>query len=243
MAAVAHLGGAGDTSNASVYTTTSVTPTAGDLLVIIITASGTTDTTATLTESAGGGTYTQQAFQNYAGTGNGNFLYVGNQLVGGSPPSRTFTFTLPVDPATGIAWSVERVTGMTKTGSTAVRQVTPNDANNKGSTGTPTITGTGAFPSTTLTSNPIIVGCGIGVNPAGLTPPASFTELIDTGYATPTIGLETASVDSGQTITTVTWGSGNTVTWGALGIELDSSGNPASLLYAPPMSNPTVYLR
>lgn len=223
MSAVAHRAGAGDTSNALAYTIASFTPTAGDLLVIVIAAVATTDNTPTLTESAGGGTYTLRATQDWAGTGNRLFIFVANQLVGASPPARTMAFTLPADAATGIVYSVEAVTSITKVGAAAVKQVTPNNAANKNSTGTPAITGAGAFPAACLTTNPVIVAAAISVNPAGLTPPATFTELVDTGFATPNTGLETAKVDSGFTGTTVTWGSGNTVAYGAIGIELDAS--------------------
>lgn len=218
MAAVAHLGGAGDSSNTQTYTSGSMSPTVGDLLVIFVEATGTTDTTATLTESIRQVTYTQIGFQSWQGTTSSMYSFIGQQLCI-SATARTFTFVLPSDAATGATFGVERVTGMTRSGTNAVRQVTADSASHKAASGTPTCT----FPANCLTGNPTIMGTSVLLNPPAVTEPASWTERMDTGYATPAAGLEVATRDSGFTTAAVTWGSSVAVTWGAHGVELDAT--------------------
>lgn len=231
MAAVAHLGSLADTGNTLTYTTGSFTPTAGDLLVVLAAVTATVDGTATLTESAGGGSYTQITWSpstdnQWGGTGNRMYVFVRTALIPASPAARTFTLTLPADAGTGAQVTVVRVTGMTNTGSSAVRQL----KGAKGSGTTPSLT----FGSAPLTTNPIVGNLINGANPTGITIPGSFTSLGNAnGFATPTTGFESIKVDSGFTSTAVTWGTSSATAWGALALELDASGAAAATSLPP----------
>ncbi len=232
MAAVLHLGGAGDTANTLGHTTASMSPTTGDLLVAFVYCGASTDTTSTFTESAGGGTYTQAVTGLFQGTGSTMFIFIANQLCA-SGTARTFTHTLPADSPTGAIISVERVTGMTLTGTAAVKQALAP----KGGAGTtPSI----AF-ATVDTNNPTIISQAAADNPLTATLPGGWTSLATPSYATPTLNGVIAGRDSGYSGTTVSWTGTETAAWGALGIELDASGAAAatSLLWTSP---PTRYL-
>jgi hypothetical protein len=87
-----------------------------------------------------------------------------------------------------------------------------------GRTGT-TFSGTQAA----LTAN-LCIGavCGGSVAPA-VTQPGSWSESLDTNYTVPTTGLETAFRNSGETGSTITWGSTIATAFASMVIELDIS--------------------
>jgi hypothetical protein len=214
MAAVTHRhADTPDTSNASSYTSGSFTPGNGELLVVVVDASGTA-ATGTVTDSIGG-TYTRIIGAQHSSADLIAF-FVRDALIG-TGVSMTVTFDCTGDNATGCNIFVAGVSGMTRTGASAVRQ--SDNTDNTGAGTTPSIT----FPAAALTGNPTIVAIGNASNPAGCTPPTSLTELADVGYSTPTRGTEYASRDSGFTGTTITWGAASASAWGAVGIELDTS--------------------
>ena len=222
MASVAHLGATGSTSNASSYVSGSFSPTQDDLLVVCVVATGTLDDTATLVESAGGGTYSLIDALAWNGTSSRLYLFVADQLVGASPPSRTFTLTLPTDAATGCSISVERVVGVTEVGAAAVVQA----KSLKGSTGTtPELTLDAAID----TGNPVLLACAVNVVPSGLTEPSGFTEIADPTFSNPTTSLEISKADSGVTASTITWGTSSPGSWGAMCVEFSVSGGGLTL--------------
>lgn len=227
MAAVTHLGATASTTDASSYLSGSFTPAIGDLLVVYVAASDSVAATTTLTESAGGGTYSQVGRATKRTSLDSLYVFVRNTLCE-TTVARTFTWATG-DPATGAVIAVAKVTGMTRAGLGAVRQSAA--ANNGVAAGTPTTT----FPAAALTGNPYLAGCSNGANPAGLTPPASAVERVDTGYATPVTGLEYASRDTGFTGTAVAWGAASATVWGAFSVELDTSALslPPVLVMAP----------
>lgn len=216
MASVTHAVATPDTG-ATPNTSGSFTPAEGDLLIVWVHGTGTAETTATLTSSVGGFTFSQFAVATTQ-TLDKLFGFVSDALVGASPSSQTVTFTIPADQCTGSCIVVQRVSGMTKYGLTAIRQSAKTDGDGSNSGTTPSAT----FSSSVLTGNPTLVAVGNHDNPAAVTEPSGWTESADIGYNTPTTGLETAYRNSGFTGTTITWGS-TTDPHGELIVELDAS--------------------
>lgn len=210
--------GTASTSNASSYASGSFTPAEGDLLVVV---AGVTATalTPTCSASANGITFDSPVFESeWSASAHKFVIFVAEQLVGASPSSMTVTVGgLTGDAGSGCNISVFRVSGMSRVGAAAVRQVSTDDPNGVG-TGAAYALGFGAA---TLTGNPIILGLANNSNPAGITPPSSFTEAHDIGYATPSAGLETCYRTNG-TSSTYTFGSTSATVGVAGGIELDA---------------------
>ncbi len=203
-------------TGASPNTSGSFTPAANDLVVVCVYATGNTETTDPLTSSVGGFTYTQVAYRPRSSS-DGMFIYISDALA--SNTAQTVTWDDSGDPASGTFITVYCVSGMTKTGLTALRQSAGDD--NTAVSGNP-----GAdFSVAALTGNPTLIFAGNATSPAGLTPPASWTEnaSADVGYANPTAGATSASRDSGFTGTTIDWGASASY-WVAINIELDASG-------------------
>jgi hypothetical protein len=203
------------TAQATSYASNAFTPAAGDLLVVFVTASGTGDP-GTMTDSQGLG-FTKIAGTAYAGNANTVYVFVSNSFASAS--SMTVTFDCTGDSATGCVLQVARVSGMSRTGASAVLQ----SAVAKATGGTiPAAT----FAAAVETGNPTLGLVGNISNPAALTPPTSWTEQDDTGYFTPTTGAEYVSRNSGFTGTTITWGAASASAHGEVIVELDTSAAP-----------------
>lgn len=204
-------------------TTTLAGATAGDLLVVVVGASGYAGAW-TVTDDNSSGTYTDVTgvINENAGTDTMR-VFVRNSLVPATA-STIITGTASGGGDTGGGFAVYRLTGMSRSGSAAVRQF--KVVNNGIMSSTPAAT----FTSAALTGNSVIGAVIISLNPAGLTPPASpvMVEKHDIGYATPAFGLETCTLDSGFTGTTVTWGSLSGATFGCVIVEMDSSAAPVA---------------
>lgn len=208
MAAVVHGVTYNNTANLSVYTTAAFTPATDDLLVVTAIVTGTVSVGSC--SSSAGTTFTKVAPPTpQAGT----YLFVANSR--STNTSQTISVDVTGDAGTGAIIHVARVSGMSRVGSSAVKQ---SGGVASGSAGTaPAFT----FASSVLTEDPTIVTMVNTTSPAGLTPPTSWGELADSGYSTPTTGKEYASRNSGFTGTTVTWASNSATAWGASGVELD----------------------
>lgn len=207
------------TSNTTSYASASFTPAAGDLLVVYVTASGTV-AAGTMTDSQGlGFTKITSVLKN--ASADTVYMFVANNLAAAT--AMTVTFDCTGDAATGAIIQVARVSGMTKTGASAVRQ-TQTTANGAAA-GTPAAT----FASAALTGNPTLGVVGNSSSPATLTPPTGWTEREDQGYSTPTTGAEYATRDSGFTGTTITWASTSATAFGVIIAELDASAAPPTV--------------
>jgi hypothetical protein len=208
------------TANAATYASGAFTPAKGDLLVAFVVVSGSNDTGAMSdTQDLGFALATSTTM----GAG-ANTLYVFVAQRFATSSSMTVTMQVPNGAGTGAAISVAEVSGMTRAGPGALRQVAV--AANQAA-GTPAI----AFPGAVLTGDPALGFVGNATNPATLTPPSGWTENADVGFATPTIGAEYASVNSGFTGTTVTWGGASATAWGGIAIEMDTSAPPSSNIW------------
>lgn len=215
MAAVTHRVTTPDTGNTP-NTSGAFTPGLGDLLVVMVTASATSQDTATLTSSVGT-TFTQvnRTALSVATTPYSIYTFISDQLVT-NVASQTITFDTASDPANGTVISVYSVSQMFRVGADALRQVAEQENQAGGGTPAP------AFASACSTNNPTLGVVGNGSNPATLTPPTNWTEGSDSGYGSPTTGQEVISRDSGFTGTTVTWGSTSGTEFGSTIIELNA---------------------
>lgn len=206
------------------------TPALNDLIVVVHGMSGFAggDTSVLSDNNADGlGTYTQigaNPLSSGGGTAGALWISIRNALVG-SATSTTFTVTNSGD--TGGGLTVIRFSGMTRTGASAALQ---NVGQSTQTESPPVI----AFGVATLTANAIVLGVFGEDNPAGVTPPAGFTEAIDTGWATPTSGVEVCWDDSGNTASSYSWSGGALTDHNEVGVELDTS--------VPPVSDPFPYV-
>lgn len=220
---------AGGTWNTTAGNKTVVaTPAVNDLIVVVHGMSGWAsgdNSTITDNNADGLGTYHRIGtatvpMSQGGGTGGALWVSIRNALVG-SGTSTTFTCTNTGD--TGGGLTVLRFSGMTRVGSQAIKQ---SKGENTQTENPPTLT----FDATTNTNNPIVLAVLGEDNPAGVTPPTGFTEADDTGWATPTTGIEVCWDDSGNTATLFSWSGGALTDHNEVGLELDTSAPPTVLL-------------
>lgn len=223
MAAVSLLGSTINTTAGA--KTVTATPAVGDLIVIVLQASKATSASLTFsapTDDNSSGTYTLVGTSSFYCTDNATFrvygaVYVRDSLIA-SASSTIFTMPAPVtDDGGGLA--VLKITGMSKAGSSAIRQFKSATSGSGTFSANPS---TGTWTSARLTTNPTIGVVVNSTNPAAMIPTSQFTELIDTGYTTPTTGFEIQSRNSGDTGSTMVW-TGVQSYWNCIGFELDAS--------------------
>lgn len=218
MAACTHRVTTPDTG-ASPNTSGAFTPAVSDLLVVFVIASATDGANSVLSSSVGL-TFAKVLTATYGSGASAGVLqlFIATALIA-SATSQTVTWTDTVDPSSGTVITVYSVSGMTQTGAAAARQTAQQNAQGAGTTPAP------SFGASALTDNPTLGAVGNFSNPAALTPPTSWTEdaSADTGYNTPTTGLESVFRDSGFTGTTITWGSTSATEFCDIIVELDTS--------------------
>ena len=196
------------------------TPAVNDLIIIITcaTSTGSADTTTAPTDNNSGGTYSQVVV-GQSGSNLGRVIgWVRTALIQ-SATSTVFTYNPLVGTNTGGGLQVLKVTGMSNAGLAAILQSKNQDSQTAGTTPAP------VFGFAVKTANAVIGAVMNAGNPAALTPRSSpaYTERADVGYATPTTGLETMSIDSGETATTITWGGTSATLFGDIVMELSTA--------------------
>lgn len=220
---------AGGTWNTTAGNKTVVaTPAVDDLIVVVHGMSGWAsgdNSTITDNNADGLGTYHRIGtatvpMSQGGGTGGALWISIRNALVG-SATSTTFTCTNTGD--TGGGLTVLRFSGMTRVGSQAIKQ---SKGENTQTENPPTLT----FGATTDTNNPIVLAVLGEDNPAAVTPPTGFTEADDTGWATPTTGIEVCWDNSGNTATLFSWSGGALTDHNEVGLELDTTAPPTAFL-------------
>jgi hypothetical protein len=212
MAITVSLLGTPTFTTASGTKTVTATPVVGDLVVIITAHSGNTSAAAP-TDSQTGGTYTLVNSAVKAASADTMRVWVRDNLI----TSATSTvFTHAPGASTGGGLVVIDLQGMDKAGSSAIVKsaIQSNIAS-----GTPAP----VFASAVDTQNAVIGAVFNASNPAALTPRTNFTELFDNGYNTPATGLEVISRNSGETGTTMTWGSTSPSAFASVVVELEAS--------------------
>jgi hypothetical protein len=213
MATVAVLGTPVFNTTAGNKTITT-TPTNGDLIVIVAAASG---TTTTMADNATGGTYTQVDSTRTGFSTTGNLqVFVRDALVTGAAST---IYTATQTGSTGGGFVILRVTGIVKTGASAVR------SSGGQSTGTATTTPAPVLSATPLAGNPIITAVASANTVAGsvLVQRTGYTEDFDNVYSTPATALEVAHLASGETSATLTQGGTSTTAFASIAVEIDTS--------------------
>jgi len=201
------------------------TPAVNDLPVVVAGMSGwasADDIAMADNNSDGLGTYSKLGsatvpLSNGGGTACALWFFVRDALVG-SATSTTWTATITGD--TGGGLTVITFSGMTRTGSSAILQSIGESTQTESP---PTIT----FGATTLTGNPVVLAVMGEDNPPALTSPTGFTEADDTGWATPTSGIQVCWDDAGNTATLFSWTAGALTDHNEIGVELDTTTPPA----------------
>lgn len=229
MATIAELGTRVHTTTAGNKTLTA-TPTLNDLIIIVTakTESAAVDIVAPTDNNSGGaGTYVAAlASQPSHGSNNGRLqIWVRTALIA-SATSTIFTSTQAGSSGGGLG--VFRVAGMTFTGSSAVRAAATQTSGTAATTPTPVLAGAA------LTANALI-GAVINSTTAPILTPRgtpAYTEAFDVSYATPTLALEVMHINSGETGTSIAWGSTSATAFGSAIVELDTSAGAAAT--APP---------
>ena len=191
--------------------TVSITPTVQQLVVVFASVSGNTQAAPTMTDNKGG-TYSCVAQASWNAGADNSFACVRDTL---TTAKVAHTIKLDTDTNTAGELVAVAVSGMSRTGAAAVRQVATS-ADQSAST-TPSV----AFASSTLTDNTVIGAIASGDTTS--TPPSGWTELRDVSQLTPTTALEVASKNSGLTTSSVSWGATQSTGYAALALELDAS--------------------
>jgi hypothetical protein len=200
-------------------TTNTHTPAVGDLLVVVAATSGLAGGTTAVTDNNadGNGTYTQVDVDRtgFSTTGVLTF-WVRNALIGSATST---VVTAAQVGSSGGGLDVFRVSGMSLTGSAAVRQSSGQSSGASAATPAP------VMGAACLTQNPVIGAVCCGTNATtNFTPRTGYTEASDVGYNTPATGLETMFRNSGETGTTLTWGSAAPSIFADIVVELDTTG-------------------
>jgi hypothetical protein len=226
--------GVGDTftTTAGNKTVSSAAAGIGDLIVVVSMCSGTGNTQAITDDNAGGGgTYTEVVTTSAGPTDgvNGKRLrcWVRNSLIAATGTT-IYTNTITAD--TGGGLRVMRLSGMTRTGAAALRQGAFLSSQTAATT--PTVT----LGAAALTENPLIGAVVNASNFANVTPRGSpvWTEPTDTGWNTPTSGIEVMVISSGETASSIAWGSTSATAYGVFVAELDTSALAAAAFITRP---------
>lgn len=193
--------------------TATITPTIGDLFVVYAFVSTNTNDTATCSDDNGSGTYTRIDVANVVISAVNHRLsvFVRDALLANTTST---IITANTGSNTSGILHVVAVSGMTKTGATAVRSKGLQN-NQAAGTAAPVLN------QAALTANITIAVCGSA--DTAIAEPSGWTERQETNQANPTIALETATRNSGFTGTTVTFGDSSSTTFCSYVLELDGS--------------------
>lgn len=131
----------------------------------------------------------------------------------------TVTCSPPPTPNGGGAF-VYKITGMNYFGPQAIRQSA--GVTNQTAGTTPTL----SLGSAVLTTNPCFGAVFNDTNPATMTPRTGWTEDQDIGYINPTTGYESMLINSGETASSIAWGSTSATEYCAAVIEFDATALP-----------------
>ena len=198
MAAVTNLISTSTSANATTYSTNAFTPAASSLLFAFVAASGTAATAPYLEISTQDWKrFTLVTTTVWSASANSLYAFIANGPVSTASAMKAF-FNCSQDAATGAIIQIGQITGMSRVGMTAIRQIATVDSNSAAST-FPTAT----FAVSTLTANACIAGVGYSSSIAQCQPMTGWVEGADTGYTTPSTALECMYRNSGTTSTTV----------------------------------------
>lgn len=214
----------GSTMNTTSGThTLTATPAVGDLIVIIRANTGNTTSHAPTDNNAdGNGTYSLATSALKNTSADLMEVWVRNSRIGSATST---VFTDAAGTTTGGGIHVYKVTGMTKAGSSAVKQVASQANQAANATPAPTFSGSVTSP------NPVITAVFNTTNSTISNPvvPLNFAHGLKTAYGTPATSLQSGYSEGGLfTGTAVTWTAQSASVWCSVAVELDSSTSNAA---------------
>lgn len=208
--------------------TVTATPAVGDLIVVIAGTSGLAGgTTSVSDDQTPAGAYTQIDVD-YTGFSTTGVLtaWVRTALI---TAASSTVFTAAQASSSGGGLSVLRISGMSIVGLGAVRGCGGQSSGGAGTTPAPVLLGrvgsTFSGTQAALTANVMISAVCNGATGASMTVRSSpaYTEDFDNGYSTPSTGLCVSHINSGETASTITWGSTSATAFASIAFELDVS--------------------
>lgn len=208
MAAVTHGVTTQTGAAQATYVSNALTPTANDLLFFVV-ASQNSVAVGSVTDSQGLG-FTKVISGLFRTSLDTVYLFVANNLAAAS--SMTLTFDSSSDQPTRCDTFIGKVSGMTRTGLSAIRQA----AVLQNATASPI--SSPSFGFNCLTGNPTIEF--MGSQESGMTPPTNWTERADVQ------NIEYHSRDSGFTSTNIGWADTVVSGYGIIVAEFDTSTMP-----------------
>jgi hypothetical protein len=220
-----------DTANTTSYasnggtataTNATYTPAANTPCFAVVNAAGSVAASPTFAGNAM--TWTLQGGTTW-GSGDIHRLYLFTAPGIASPTTTAGTFTCTADAATGVIAHVIQVNGADATTPVQQFKLTSNP--------TPGTTQNiqGVFDATTQSDCAIYANACNITTPATLPPPSGYTEIMDSGHATPNIGMEAATHTSPGAVTTVSWATSQ-VQWATCCVEINApAAGATSLIY------------
>lgn len=194
--------------------TVTATPAVGDLIVIVAGTSGLAGGTTACSDNNSAGTYTQVDADRTYGANTGVLtLWVRDALI---TAASSTVFTAAQVGSSGGGLHVYRLSGMTLVGASAVRSNGGQSGQAAGGTPAPTLN------QAAYSHNPILIAVQGDANAAVMNPRVGYTEGADAGYTTPTSGLGSAVLNSGESAAILTFGGATTPAFGSAAIELES---------------------
>jgi hypothetical protein len=216
MATIAYFNGV-SLASGNTATTPATAITAGELLVMVVFKGSSTNVGSVSDTLADGATWSMVRHADTSiGTQRDVLVFV-RDLMTPSSASATLTYSAVGDDYTGVRLTAFRMTGMTLTGPAAIRQ--SGVQNDRGAASTPSP----AFDSgVCLTTNPVLGAVVNSTNPVGITEPSGWTEALDASSSLP-LGCEIATMNSGFTGSTVTWGNTSPSPYATIVVEFDAT--------------------
>jgi len=211
---------AGGSTSGTGNRTVTITPAVGDLFIVCIAvAANAQDAPTCADNNANGGSYYRIDVGNWliVAVNYRISLFVRDYALINTT-STTITGTTGSNTSGSII--VVAVSGMDRFGKDAIRQIGTQDNQTAGGTPAP------IFPVAALTGNMCIGAIGNGTNPGGVTQPASWTSRHNVGFSNDALGQVVATRDSGETNSTITWGSTSASIFASIVAELDTSKSP-----------------
>lgn len=194
--------------------TVTATPAVGDLIVVVAASSGLAGGTTAVTDNNSAGTYTQVDSDRTGFSTTGVLtVWVRTALI--TAASSTI-FTAAQTGSSGGGLHVYRLSGMTLLGANAVRSNGGESSGTAGGTPAPVLN------QTAYAHNPVIIAVAAGANAAVMVPRTNYNEGADAGYNTPATGLGSATLDSGEQSTTLTFAGTTSTTFASVAVELES---------------------
>lgn len=218
MAAVTLAKANDNTNNVNSIAPVPFTPAAGALLFAFVAVTGDASTDWQVTDDLDGAGWTRVGPRRHKNS-SADFqeCWVRDDFVIAASMSVTWS-SATATTMSGLNIRVLQVTGLTRTGLSAVRQYNGQD-NHAAATPAP------AFSAAVLTANPVIGSFHNATSPFAATnvAPTGFTQQTNNGYSVPTTGMVQIRRDSGFTGTTITLAAASATEFSSIIIEVDTS--------------------